>query len=153
MIMMRKAGIRQHLLIAVLTSWSMLYLVHGFSLAPEVSSKVHGHAHLTYPTPRHAGEDCDDTPAFPLKTTRRDLLGKLTLYVTVLLSSGERTSASVGTLPEFADTNAILQGLTVKVADKSQQDAMIAFLKDSFDFKVLRQRIIGSVIETVRCIS
>ena len=58
--------------------------------------------------------------------------------------------AAVGTLPEFADTNAIIQGVTVNVADKSQQDAMINFLTGAFDFQVLRKRIQGSVEDTVR---
>jgi hypothetical protein len=56
--------------------------------------------------------------------------------------------ASVGTLPEFAGTNAILQGVTIRVADQSQQQAMITFLEDGFDCEVLRKRIIGSVEET-----
>lgn len=57
-------------------------------------------------------------------------------------------NAALGTLPELASTNAVLQGITVKVADKSQQDAMIAFLVEGFDFKVLRKRIRGSLEET-----
>jgi hypothetical protein len=56
--------------------------------------------------------------------------------------------ASVGDLPEFADTNAILQGITVKVTDPSQQKAMIQFLEDGFDCQVLRKRIVGSIEET-----
>lgn len=59
------------------------------------------------------------------------------------------TNAAVGTLPEFSDTNAIIQGITVNVADKSQQDAMINFLVNGFDFKVLRKRILDSVEDTV----
>lgn len=57
-------------------------------------------------------------------------------------------SAAVGSLPEYADTNAVLQGVTVDVADQSQQDAMVEFLKTGFDFKVLRRRQAGSVTET-----
>jgi hypothetical protein len=57
--------------------------------------------------------------------------------------------AAVGTLPEYADTNAIIQGITVNVADKSQQDAMIDFLTKSFDFEVLRKRIVDGVEDTV----
>jgi hypothetical protein len=56
--------------------------------------------------------------------------------------------ANVGDLPEFANTNAILQGITVKVADPSQQKAMIQFLEDGFDCQVLRKRIVGSIEET-----
>lgn len=58
--------------------------------------------------------------------------------------------AAVGSLPEFADTNAILQGLTVNVADPSQQKSMIEFLIQGFGFQVLRQRINGPIEETVR---
>ena len=62
----------------------------------------------------------------------------------------QSANAAVGTLPEFESTNAILQGITVNVADKSQQDAMITFLTNGFDFKVLRKRIQGSIEDTVR---
>lgn len=57
-------------------------------------------------------------------------------------------SASVGGLPEFADTDAVLRGLTVRVADKSQQDAMIDFMVEGFGCSVLRKRIKDSVEET-----
>jgi len=57
-------------------------------------------------------------------------------------------SAEVGTLPEYADTNAILQGITVNVADASQQESMINFLINAFDFKILRKRVRNSVEET-----
>ena len=60
------------------------------------------------------------------------------------------STAAVGTLPEFANTNAILQGLTVDVADQSQQKSMIEFLIQGFGFEILRQRINGPVEETVR---
>lgn len=66
----------------------------------------------------------------------------------LLVSSSLPSVAAVGSLPEFADTNAILQGITVNVADKSQQDAMINFLVNAFDFLVLRKRIRGSIEET-----
>lgn len=56
--------------------------------------------------------------------------------------------AAVGSLPEYQDTNVILQGITVRVADKSQQDAMIKFMTDAFDAQVLRKRIRGGVEET-----
>jgi hypothetical protein len=61
----------------------------------------------------------------------------------------ETTYAAVGTLPEFSDTNAIIEGITVTVADKSQQDAMITFLIDSFEFKVLRQSVTGPMTDVV----
>lgn len=58
-------------------------------------------------------------------------------------------SAAVGTLPEFENTNAVIQGITVDVADRSQQENMINFLVNGFDFEVLRKRINGPVEETV----
>jgi hypothetical protein len=68
----------------------------------------------------------------------------------ILGTSSKPAVAAVGTLPEFADSDAIIQGITVNVADKSQQDAMIDFLVRSFDFQVLRKRVRDSVEETVR---
>jgi hypothetical protein len=82
------------------------------------------------------------------------------VYLSILISSAAGgpgpssmvtplpASAAVGTLPELANTNAFVQGITVQVADKSQQDAMIAFLVEGFDFQILRKRIRGGVEET-----
>ena len=58
---------------------------------------------------------------------------------------------AIGTLPELQTTNAVLQGITVTVADQSQLESMITFLTNSFDFKVLRQTTEGTVTNTVRC--
>lgn len=58
--------------------------------------------------------------------------------------------ADVGTLPELKGAPAILQGITVSVADESQQNSMIRFLVEGFLFKVLRQRTVGTVTDTVR---
>ena len=58
-------------------------------------------------------------------------------------------NAAVGSLPEFSDSEAIIQGLTVNVADKSQLDAMVDFLIKGLDFQILRQRIRGTVEEVV----
>jgi hypothetical protein len=66
-----------------------------------------------------------------------------------LIISPQEAPATVGTLPEFGNTNAIIQGITVNVADKSQQDAMIDFLVNGFNFKVLRKRIADPVEDTV----
>jgi len=47
----------------------------------------------------------------------------------------------LGTLPEFADVNAVLQSLTIDVTDKQQYDDTIAFFTSAFDgMKVMRQR-------------
>lgn len=62
----------------------------------------------------------------------------------------EKASAAVGELPEFSETNAVLQGLTINVADQSQQKSMIEFLVGGLGFEVLRQRIRGPIEETVR---
>jgi hypothetical protein len=56
----------------------------------------------------------------------------------------------VGTLPELKGATAVLQGITVSVADESQQNSMIKFLVEGFLFKVLRQRTVGTVTDTVR---
>lgn len=58
--------------------------------------------------------------------------------------------ADVGTLPELKGATAVLQGITVSVADVSQQNSMIKFLVEGFLFNVLRQRTVGTVTDTVR---
>jgi hypothetical protein len=50
----------------------------------------------------------------------------------------DSAQAAIGTLPELQDTNAVLQGLTIRVTDPSQQKQMITFLQDAFDMDVLR---------------
>jgi hypothetical protein len=90
-----------------------------------------------------------------ISSARRAVLSSAALATGSLMLGGalpEAANAAVGTLPEFSDTNAILQGLTVNVADKPQQEAMIDFLVNGFDFKVMRKRIKDSVEETVRVI-
>ena len=88
---------------------------------------------------------------------RRSLLRKAMtapLLIGGLRIQSQPANAAVGTLPEFADTNAILQGLTITVADQSQQDAMIKFLENGFEFTVTRKRIQqvqgGQIEDTVR---
>jgi hypothetical protein len=84
--------------------------------------------------------------------TRRSVLNKASLAAgTVLASllSSQASQAAIGSLPELSNANAILQGLTVNVADQSQQDSMINFLVNAFDFQVLRQRKAGSITDTV----
>ncbi len=83
--------------------------------------------------------------------TRRSVLkhALATMLVGGIVGSPDVSNAAVGSLPEFSDTNAILQGLTINVADPSQQKSMIDFLKNGFQFKILRRRQIGSVTDTV----
>jgi hypothetical protein len=86
---------------------------------------------------------------------RREMIKNTSVFLSsisalsITTSSQSAAVAEVGTIPEFADTNAILQGITVNVADLSQQEAMINFLINAFDCKVLRKRIRGTVEETV----
>mmetsp|Transcript_5252 Transcript_5252/g.11098 ORF Transcript_5252/g.11098 Transcript_5252/m.11098 type:complete len:371 (-) Transcript_5252:1550-2662(-) len=79
--------------------------------------------------------------------SRRSVLAQGLALGAVLTGMPSMSNAAVGSLPEFQDSNAIVQGLTIRVADKSQQEAMISFLSDGFDFQVLRQRINGGIEE------
>jgi hypothetical protein len=50
-------------------------------------------------------------------------------------------NAAIGTLPEFSDTNAIFQSITIDVTDMKQFDDTIAFFTNGFEgCKVLRER-------------
>ena len=81
--------------------------------------------------------------------TRRSILQKVISTSAILSSSllaGGSTSsmianAAMGTLPEFEDTNAIFQGITVDVTDKAQYEETIQFFTNGFDgMKVLREQ-------------
>ena len=57
------------------------------------------------------------------------------------ISNNAANAAMLGSLPEYQDTNAILQGITIDVADESQYEETIQFFLNSFDgMKVLRER-------------
>ena len=78
--------------------------------------------------------------------TRRSILQKGLLATTTALAlpftttNNDVANAALGTLPEFADTNAIIQSLTIDVTDKSQYDETISFFTNAFDgMKVLRE--------------
>jgi len=83
---------------------------------------------------------------------RRSMISKTissSLGLGLLSSNVKPSNAAIGSLYEYANTNAILQGLTINVADTSQQNAMIKFLTESFvGFKVLRQGTMDSVTDT-----
>mmetsp|Transcript_20014 Transcript_20014/g.22676 ORF Transcript_20014/g.22676 Transcript_20014/m.22676 type:complete len:430 (-) Transcript_20014:3-1292(-) len=91
-------------------------------------------------------------------TTRRSLFQKSTQAVllpillnamsTSIPGTTQPAQASVGTLPEFNDSNSILQSVTIDVSDKIQQDQMIDFLREGFSFKLLRQRKTGDITDT-----
>jgi hypothetical protein len=80
-------------------------------------------------------------------STRRDFLAGASSMMVLLPPIA--TTAAVGTLPELQDTGVVLQGITVTVADQSQLQSMITFLRNAFDFEVLRQTTEGTVTNTV----
>lgn len=95
----------------------------------------------------HSRISSSDDKSIALDDTRRAFIATTSSVVTgsLLIGTSTPANAAVGTLPEFSETNAILQGLTVNVADKSQLDAMVGFLSDGFGFQILRQRIRGNI--------
>ena len=99
------------------------------------------------------GDDIERKVEGHLISDRRSMLSSSakSIFATALIASSSSScaNAAVGSLPELSDTNAFLQGITVDVADLSQQDSMIAFLQGGLNFKVLRQRRVGSVTDTV----
>jgi hypothetical protein len=131
----------------VASSFGFLHSVQAF-VTPFASNRRQYSLRMKSETSsRHEHDDND-----AISSARRMILGTSALASIPLVLGGlnpEPAKAAVGTLPESADTNAIIQGITVNVADKSQQDSMINFLSDGFDFKVLRKRIKGSLEETV----
>ena len=85
--------------------------------------------------------------------SRRSALAAAAGGMTAALVAGSMVSpvqAAVGNLPEYQDTNVILQGLTIQVSDRSQLDQMVNFLRNGFDFKIVRQRAEGAVLDVVR---
>lgn len=100
---------------------------------------------------REVDEIAIENDTITLKSRRSFVSDSLMVSSSVLAATTalpQSTLASVGTLPEYADTNNILQGITIRVADQSQQKAMTSFLEDGFDCEVLRKRIVGSIEET-----
>lgn len=97
------------------------------------------------------GEDMFETKPKAESQTRRSALSntaKSILASYALVNAAmpmNKANAAVGTIPEFSDTNTVLQGLTVDVADRSQFDEMIAFTVDGFGGKILRQSKSGSI--------
>jgi hypothetical protein len=139
--------------------WSRAYWVNtlvflNFSQVNGFLPKFSSHETIgsLRPLLRSKANDVDDGNVDAVSSRREifksALIATSSLVCVASLPNGAH--AAVGTLPEFADTNAILQGITVNVADKAQQDAMIDFLVGGFDFAVQRKRIKDSVEETVR---
>jgi hypothetical protein len=86
------------------------------------------------------------SPSSYSQPTRRSILKNTLLTTTcAILStqilSNKPANAAIGTLPEFADTNAIFQSVTIDVTDKKQFDDTVEFFTNGFDgCKVLRER-------------
>ena len=78
-----------------------------------------------------ANNKCDHDDSSDYTSRRRFLESASAVAASSLLFSADTAQAAVGSLPDFADSNAILQGLTVKVADPAQDKAMVSFLEDS----------------------
>jgi hypothetical protein len=91
---------------------------------------------------------CDDGSLDVTARTRRAFLFGFGTAM-ALGGASKDASAAVGTLPEFQDTNAILQGLTINVVDQSQLKSFVQFLTQGFGLEILRQRIQGPVEEIV----
>lgn len=122
------------------TTWSLLSS-HVRSFAPSFPACTHHRARTAVFLTPTDDDDHDDVPALslPASLDRRSLL--LAGAATAAMTLGPGTArGAVGSLPDLAATDYLLQGLTVNVADRSQFESMIAFLRDSFDFTVLRQR-------------
>lgn len=80
----------------------------------------------------------------PAQTRRSVLATAAAAALTTAAVPTQRANAALGTLPEFSDSNAIFQSLTIDVADKDQYDETIEFFTSAFDgMKVLRQRSAG----------
>ena len=119
--------------------------VHGFtpsSIRPSSSSPIRAEAEGVKQASTESDADTCSTDSNV--QSRRSILHQC-LATGAALSASQlfpsSASAALGTLPEFADTNAILQSLTIDVTDKQQYDDTIAFFTSAFDgMKIMRQR-------------
>jgi hypothetical protein len=88
----------------------------------------------------------DRTPSQQRRSLLRSSLALM--MVTTAITTDSSSMAFVGSLPEWENTNTILQGLTIRVTDPSQRQQMIAFLQEGFDMQILRQS--ADQLDTVR---
>jgi len=102
-------------------------------------------------------EEMENGVTMTMKMTRRGIMNRAaamaaTAAVTTfgIIMPPQESLAAMGSLPELSDpnTNAILQGVTVSVADLSQQESMIQFLTQGFSFQILRQQTTDSITDT-----
>jgi len=135
--------------LAAATCLSSVQQVSGFTsssirrdASPLSSSRIR--AELEGVKQASTGSDADTFNTDSQLQSRRSILHQClatgaTLSASQLFPSS--ASAALGTLPEFADVNAVLQSLTIDVTDKQQYDDTIAFFTSAFDgMKVMRQR-------------
>lgn len=137
------AGLKRFLCASIVMS--SMGLSDGFGVKARLSCK----SHAIRTSKALSGSDDDELST---EQIRRSLLLQGLMAISsgslIIVGGAGPSSAAVGTLHEFSDTNAILQGLTTNVADQSQQKSMIEFMILGFGFEVLRQRIKGSIEET-----
>mmetsp|Transcript_21506 Transcript_21506/g.46731 ORF Transcript_21506/g.46731 Transcript_21506/m.46731 type:complete len:400 (-) Transcript_21506:261-1460(-) len=138
---------------AILTTLSSIVLftclpheASSFSAAPRSALKLQPSSHHHRSRSILHSTNSDDDVNGQL-TTRRSLLQQgllATAAATATLATNNvlpANAATLGTLPEFSDANAILQSLTIDVTDKQQYDETIAFFTTGFDgMKLLRQQ-------------
>jgi hypothetical protein len=81
-----------------------------------------------------------------LSTRRRLLLAAAASSTTIVIANSSplftpvANAAGLGTLPEFANTHAILQSITIDCENIVQYEDTLNFFIYSFDMKILRQR-------------
>lgn len=132
--------------------------VNGFCSSPSRGSSQRvapgrGHFATTHsPFPQNDEKNPTRNEGMKTEWARRDIFGKaaksMSVFGGVLVGVGTDSNAAVGSLYEYGDANAVVQGITINVADFNQQESMIKFLQDSFDFKVLRRRRVGTITDT-----
>jgi len=132
------------------------YNIYSFSVVPSATLKPRLFAQQSTLYSSNTQQDIDDSShqhehqltTTEQITTRRSLLQQSLLATSILTSTTAQltsspsvANAAIGTLPEFSNTNAILQSITIDVTDKTQYDDTIDFFSKSFDgCKVVRQR-------------
>ncbi|MGK3759013.1 MAG: hypothetical protein ACI8RD_011330 [Bacillariaceae sp.] len=153
------------MLAAIWVAFFALRFVNGFT-APTTAVPIISNQKTKLPTClRQANDDDNDgvndveiysvsPSSIAAATSRREMITKATALASVsflpaLCGSPRISSAAVGSLPELANSNAYVQGLTINVADSVQQKQMIDFLVNGFSCEVLRQRNQDTIEETV----
>jgi len=126
------------------------YEASSFSVAPQTSLKPSKaqRSHLGLSPSDNDGDFHSSDGSDEITHTRRSILnqGLVATTAAAMAATGSpvQRANALGTLPEFSDTNAIFQSITIDVTDKAQYDQTIEFFTKSFDgMKLLRQRNSG----------